>query len=55
MAKFEIVARYFGIEHRHEIEAKSKAHALNILYGRLGSKNGLSRDMIKILEVKMHG
>lgn len=55
MSKYKIIAEYFGSKHEHVIEAKSEAHALNILYGRLGSRNGLSRNKIRILEVKPNG
>lgn len=52
MNKYKIVAEYFGSRHEHLIEAKSEAHALNILYGRLGSRNRLTRNRIHIIEVK---
>lgn len=53
--RFLIKATYFGKVHEHKIEGESERHAINKLYGILGSKNGLKRSMIKIEEVKLDG
>lgn len=54
MIKFEIKAKYFNKLHKHIINANSERHAINLLYANLGSKNGLKRNQIEILEVLRH-